>query len=205
MLLVMEIYELQRAIKAKQAEHDLDDVDLVDALDLEKRIKKLKEDFSRLLKAKKAKETEEAKLKNLNRALLFSSISNGKLGILSQAQYGSFLKEASRNWCTASVRTLDNRELELNATVDGQDKTITELSVMRHLKLADASGISTLPTTKIFEQLALMGKTRTRIRRMGIRIPQSNVLSSVADEAITKEMHDRLGSATTTAFSLEAE
>nr|GEY35571.1 ribonuclease H-like domain-containing protein [Tanacetum cinerariifolium] len=140
-------------------------------------------------------------------------------------------------WCTASVRTLDNRELELNATVDGQDKTITEASVMRHLKLADASGISTLPTTKIFEQLALMGygegptspvrtqhtptvietspqlqnisntyrKTRTRIRRMGIRIPQSNVLSSVVDEAITKEMHDRLGSATTTAFSLEAE
>ncbi|GKB57820.1 hypothetical protein Tco_0914006 [Tanacetum coccineum] len=31
---------------------------------------------------------------------------------------------------------------------------------------------------------------------MGIRIPQSNVLSSVADEAITKEMHDGLGRAT---------
>nr|GEV17590.1 hypothetical protein [Tanacetum cinerariifolium] len=40
---------------------------------------------------------------------------------------------------------------------------------------------------------------------MGIRIPQSNVSSSVADEAITKKIHDGLGRATTTASSLEAE
>nr|GFB53572.1 hypothetical protein [Tanacetum cinerariifolium] len=60
-------------------------------------------------------------------------------------------------WRTASARTLDNGEIELNATVGGQDKTITEASVQRHLKLADADGISTLPTTEIFEQLALMG------------------------------------------------
>nr|GEV15743.1 hypothetical protein [Tanacetum cinerariifolium] len=40
---------------------------------------------------------------------------------------------------------------------------------------------------------------------MDIRIPQSNVPSSAVDEAITKEMHDRLGRATTTASSLAAE
>nr|GFC01920.1 hypothetical protein [Tanacetum cinerariifolium] len=40
---------------------------------------------------------------------------------------------------------------------------------------------------------------------MGIRIPQSNVPSSAVDKAITKEMHDRLGKATTTASSLAAE
>nr|GEW03026.1 hypothetical protein [Tanacetum cinerariifolium] len=40
---------------------------------------------------------------------------------------------------------------------------------------------------------------------MGIRIPQSNVPSSAADEAITKEMHDGLGRATTTASSLAAK
>nr|GEU37947.1 hypothetical protein [Tanacetum cinerariifolium] len=40
---------------------------------------------------------------------------------------------------------------------------------------------------------------------MGIRIPHSNVPSNVADEAITKEIHDGLGRATTTASSLEAE
>ncbi|GJX78148.1 hypothetical protein Tco_0324959, partial [Tanacetum coccineum] len=103
------------------------------------------------------------------------------------------------------IRTLDNGEIEINATVDGKDKTVTEAFVRRHLKLADADGISTLPTTEIFEQLALMGKTKNKTRRMGIRIPQSNFLSSVADEAITKEMHDGLGRATTTASSLVAE
>nr|GEW32981.1 ribonuclease H-like domain-containing protein [Tanacetum cinerariifolium] len=135
------------------------------------------------------------------------------------------------------IRTLDNGEIELNAIVDGQDKTITEASVRIHLKLADVDGISTLPTTETFEELALMGygegltilvgtqytptvietspklqnisftyrTTRTRTRRMGIRIPQSNVPSSVADEAINKEIHDGLGRATTTASRLEAE
>nr|GEX37904.1 hypothetical protein [Tanacetum cinerariifolium] len=48
-------------------------------------------------------------------------------------------------------------------------------------------------------------KTRTGTKRIGIRIPQSNVPTSVVDEAITKEMHDGLGTATTTASSLEAE
>nr|GEW61272.1 ribonuclease H-like domain-containing protein [Tanacetum cinerariifolium] len=48
-------------------------------------------------------------------------------------------------------------------------------------------------------------KTRTKIRRIGHRIPQSNVPSSVTNEAITKEMHDGLEKATTTAFSLEVK
>nr|GEX59388.1 hypothetical protein [Tanacetum cinerariifolium] len=104
-----------------------------------------------------------------------------------------------------SVTTLDNGEIELNATVDGHIQSITEASIKIHLKLADANGISSLPTTKIFEQLALMGKTRTITGRIGIRIPQSNVPSSAANEAITKEMHDGLGRATTTASSLAAE
>nr|GEW53917.1 hypothetical protein [Tanacetum cinerariifolium] len=63
-------------------------------------------------------------------------------------------------WRTASVRTLNNGEIKLNATVDGQVKTIIEVSVRRHLKLADANGISTLPITKIFKHLALMGESR---------------------------------------------
>nr|GEW75680.1 putative ribonuclease H-like domain-containing protein [Tanacetum cinerariifolium] len=53
--------------------------------------------------------------------------------------------------------------------------------------------------------LLVQVKTRTKIRRMGIRIPQPNVPSSVSNEAITKEMRDGLGRATTTASSLEAE
>ncbi|GKC16726.1 hypothetical protein Tco_1013508, partial [Tanacetum coccineum] len=48
-----------------------------------------------------------------------------------------------------------------NATIDGQLKTITEASLRRHLKLEDADGISSLPNTEIFEQLALMGPKKT--------------------------------------------
>ncbi|GJV18377.1 hypothetical protein Tco_1367397 [Tanacetum coccineum] len=40
---------------------------------------------------------------------------------------------------------------------------------------------------------------------MGIRIPQSDVPTSIVDEAIIKEMHDGLARATTSASSLEAE
>nr|GEX62337.1 hypothetical protein [Tanacetum cinerariifolium] len=48
-------------------------------------------------------------------------------------------------------------------------------------------------------------QTRTRTRRMDISISLSNVPSSAADKAITKEMHAGLGRATTTVSSLEVE
>ncbi|GKA27416.1 hypothetical protein Tco_0713584 [Tanacetum coccineum] len=47
--------------------------------------------------------------------------------------------------------------MEITATIDGRVKTVTKASIRRHLKLEDSDGISTLPNTKIFEQLALMG------------------------------------------------
>ncbi|GJV80754.1 hypothetical protein Tco_1516624 [Tanacetum coccineum] len=64
-------------------------------------------------------------------------------------------------WQTATVRTVDNGEQEINATVDGKEFTITEASVRRHLQLADADGISVLPNTKFFDQLTLMGYVLT--------------------------------------------
>ncbi|GJX06124.1 hypothetical protein Tco_0194056 [Tanacetum coccineum] len=45
----------------------------------------------------------------------------------------------------------------LLVVVDGQTIAITEASVRRHLQLADADGISSLPNTEIFDQLTLMG------------------------------------------------
>nr|GEU57414.1 hypothetical protein [Tanacetum cinerariifolium] len=114
--------------------------------------------------------------------------------------------------------------------------------IRRHLKLAEADGISTLPTTETSEQLAFIGYvtdsnkltfqkgmdvaniTRKRpkpdknkhengkstqepriIKKSQPWSTLSNVPSSVADEAITKEIHDGLGRATTSASSLEAE
>ncbi|GJU38328.1 ribonuclease H-like domain-containing protein [Tanacetum coccineum] len=60
-------------------------------------------------------------------------------------------------WETASASTSENEEMEITATIDGRVKTITQASIRRHLKLEDADGISSLPNSEIFEQLALMG------------------------------------------------
>ncbi|GKA65654.1 hypothetical protein Tco_0765361 [Tanacetum coccineum] len=60
-------------------------------------------------------------------------------------------------WQTATVETVNDREQQITVIVDGQTIAITEASVRRHLQLADADGISSLPNTEIFEQLTLMG------------------------------------------------
>ncbi|GKB32032.1 hypothetical protein Tco_0871433 [Tanacetum coccineum] len=64
-------------------------------------------------------------------------------------------------WQTASINKLEDGEVEITATIDGQLKTITEASLRRHLKLEDDDGISSLPNTDIFEQLALMSPKKT--------------------------------------------
>ncbi|GKE33962.1 hypothetical protein Tco_1453284 [Tanacetum coccineum] len=64
-------------------------------------------------------------------------------------------------WQTATVRTVDNGEQEINVTVDGKEFTITEAYVRRPLQLADADGISVLPNTETFDQLTLMGYVLT--------------------------------------------
>ncbi|GJX20914.1 putative ribonuclease H-like domain-containing protein, partial [Tanacetum coccineum] len=62
-------------------------------------------------------------------------------------------------WQTASASTLENGDMEITATIDGKVKVVSEASIRRHLKLEDSDGISILPTSEIFEQLALMVET----------------------------------------------
>ncbi|GKA62124.1 hypothetical protein Tco_0761643 [Tanacetum coccineum] len=64
-------------------------------------------------------------------------------------------------WQTATASTLENGDMEITATIDGKVKVVSEASIRRHLKLEDSDGISDLPTTEIFEQLALMGSKKT--------------------------------------------
>ncbi|GJW30552.1 putative ribonuclease H-like domain-containing protein [Tanacetum coccineum] len=66
----------------------------------------------------------------------------------------SFIKQF---WRSAEASTDANGEVTINATIDGHTLSITEGSLRRHLKLADQDGITSIPTTEIFEQLALMG------------------------------------------------
>ncbi|GJX35705.1 hypothetical protein Tco_0247262 [Tanacetum coccineum] len=68
--------------------------------------------------------------------------------------YVSFIKQF---WSTATARTSATGEVELTATIDGQEKTIIEASLRRHLKLEDNSGVTTLSNLEIFKNLALMG------------------------------------------------
>ncbi|GKB01861.1 putative ribonuclease H-like domain-containing protein, partial [Tanacetum coccineum] len=92
--------------------------------------------------------------------------------------YDSYIKQF---WQTATVNTLDNGEQEITATVDGHVKTVTIASVRKYLQLADAGGLSSLPNTKIFDQLSLMGETI----RQEFEIPHSNfpTQTPVVDEA----------------------
>ncbi|GJV91621.1 hypothetical protein Tco_1539434, partial [Tanacetum coccineum] len=60
-------------------------------------------------------------------------------------------------WRFAEVTTADNGEVKINATIDGYSMNITEASLRRHLKLDNQDGLSLIPNSEIFEQLALMG------------------------------------------------
>ncbi|GJR24644.1 putative reverse transcriptase, RNA-dependent DNA polymerase [Tanacetum coccineum] len=60
-------------------------------------------------------------------------------------------------WQTATASTLADGTLELRATIDTLEYTITKASIRSKLQLADASGIYMLPNTEIFEGMGNMG------------------------------------------------
>ncbi|GJW35962.1 hypothetical protein Tco_0058882 [Tanacetum coccineum] len=101
-------------------------------------------------------------------------------------------------WQNAFASTLENEDMEITAIIDGKVKVVSEASIRRHLKLEDSDGISTLHTTEIFEQLALMGQE--------IKVSQPNSLTQthVVDEAASTGVDDRHGGAATTVSGLEA-
>ncbi|GJV08610.1 putative ribonuclease H-like domain-containing protein [Tanacetum coccineum] len=68
--------------------------------------------------------------------------------------YVSFIKQF---WRSAEATTNENGEVQITATIDGHSMSITEASLRRHLKLDDHDGITSIPNSEIFEQLALMG------------------------------------------------
>ncbi|GJU57623.1 hypothetical protein Tco_1235389 [Tanacetum coccineum] len=61
------------------------------------------------------------------------------------------------NLLSVEALTDGNGDVKINATIDGYSLFITKGSLRRHLKLDDQDGITSIPTTEIFEQLALMG------------------------------------------------
>ncbi|GJZ58013.1 putative ribonuclease H-like domain-containing protein [Tanacetum coccineum] len=72
-------------------------------------------------------------------------------------ELGDRMERAATTASSLEVEQDSDGEVKITATIDVQLKTITEASLRRHLKLEDADGISSLPNTKFFLQLALMG------------------------------------------------
>ncbi|GKA92388.1 hypothetical protein Tco_0814313 [Tanacetum coccineum] len=64
-------------------------------------------------------------------------------------------------WQSAILSTTEEGLQAIFAHIDGHNKTITEASLRRHLKVEDAEGISSLSNEEIFEQLAHMGSKKT--------------------------------------------
>nr|GEY70943.1 hypothetical protein [Tanacetum cinerariifolium] len=142
--------------------------------------------------------------------------------VVASSCYGQF-------WTTAKAKSI-NGEAQIPAKVDGK-KVITR----RDLQFANEGGVACLPNDTIFEQLALMGsmgeglaiptdpqhtltilqpstsqqqKTQKprKSKRKDTQVPQlSGPIKSVADEAVYKEMDERLMRSATTASSLEAK
>nr|GFD22681.1 hypothetical protein [Tanacetum cinerariifolium] len=59
-------------------------------------------------------------------------------------------------WSTARIETTDEGT-HILATVDGIQRTVSEASLRRNLKLRDEDGIVSIPDMDLFENLTLMG------------------------------------------------
>ncbi|GJW32174.1 hypothetical protein Tco_0052206 [Tanacetum coccineum] len=96
-------------------------------------------------------------------------------------------------WSTARIKTADG-ETNILAKINGKQRTISESSIRRHLKLNDEEGISTLPDNELFENLSLMG----------YNILPNQRFSFQKDETEPPIRGDRYGEAFPTATSLDA-
>ncbi|GJU95484.1 hypothetical protein Tco_1320240 [Tanacetum coccineum] len=81
-------------------------------------------------------------------------------------------------WQTATVETINDGEQQITVTVDGYKFAITEASVRRHLQLAYVDRLSSLPNTKIFEQLSLMGPKKTSWEQFSSNIATKRFLNA---------------------------
>ncbi|GKB95806.1 hypothetical protein Tco_0981943, partial [Tanacetum coccineum] len=77
------------------------------------------------------------------------------------------LEKIHTDFNTATASTLVDGTLELRATIDTIEYTITEASVRSKLYLANASGISMLPNINFFEGMGNMGPKSGRCDQFG--------------------------------------
>ncbi|GJU14708.1 putative ribonuclease H-like domain-containing protein [Tanacetum coccineum] len=89
-------------------------------------------------------------------------------------------------WQTATATTLADGTLELKATIDTIEYTITEASIRSKLQLADASGITMLPNNEIFEGMGgHIGNKKRGFR--GVPRPLLPAMLSIVDPSAGQE------------------
>nr|GEU43759.1 hypothetical protein [Tanacetum cinerariifolium] len=92
---------------------------------------------------------------------------------------------------SADVKTV-NEDVRLQALVDGKNVIVKEESIRRDLRLDDAEGTACLPNVAIFEELASIGKHKSRRKqRKEIEISQDELPT---EEHIPTLSHDLLPS-----------
>nr|GEU73970.1 hypothetical protein [Tanacetum cinerariifolium] len=119
-----------------------------------------------------------------------------------QTMVANFTKEAeyvAASSCYGQVLWIQNQLLDYR--VDGKEIIITESSIKRDLQLADEDGVDCLPNSTNFKNLEFIWVGKS----FSARITDSKYAEHVTDEAVYKELDDRLVRATTTASSLEVE
>ncbi|GKA27747.1 hypothetical protein Tco_0713915 [Tanacetum coccineum] len=87
---------------------------------------------------------------------------------------------------SSHIRTLDNGEIEITATIDGKVKIVSEASIRRHLKLEDSDG-----------------PTLSEVKDQQSNSPDLPTQTNVADEAASTGVDVRHGWAATTLSSLD--
>nr|GEY88991.1 hypothetical protein [Tanacetum cinerariifolium] len=105
-----------------------------------------------------------------------------------------FVSHIRQFWSTAKIETTDEGTYIL-ATVDGIQRTVSESSLMRNLKLRDEDGIVSIQDTELFENLTLMG----------VRIAQSSALPTVANKHASPVRDVGEGEACPTEFGFIAD
>nr|GEV79885.1 putative ribonuclease H-like domain-containing protein [Tanacetum cinerariifolium] len=117
-----------------------------------------------------------------------------------KALYG--LHQTPRAWFTEVKNASTPMKTQKPLFKDEDGEEVDVYMYRSDHRLADEKGVDCLPNSTIFENLKLMGKPK----RKNTQVPQpSGSTEHVVDEAVYKELDDRLVRAATTAFSLEAE
>ncbi|GJZ02340.1 retrovirus-related pol polyprotein from transposon TNT 1-94 [Tanacetum coccineum] len=147
------------------------------------------------------------------------NIGVGKDSMITYGIDGTLYKTNELFWGTTTARTTNDGEVEIIASIDGQVKTITEVSLRRHLKLEDSDDFPLFPTmittpksspSIITSSPSLSPQTYQSplrdITRQDAEIPQSHfpTQTQVADEAAFISVDVDAGGAATIEIGLEA-